>query len=155
MIKSWILSVLSVILTVFLCVVLLIHSREDAEYDCRASFVMSNYGLKMPVLATIRTHDHTGLIFYGGPVYRDEKLIGYLNRQVDFTIDDERGAVHMQSTEMHKFSKDTLPQNEAEKILPDFFVKPGSAIYLDTVHYKNGTFFIKDNFPMFWCKNFR
>lgn len=127
--------------------------REKNLIDCRANFIVYNYDLEASVVASVRTGKGHGVIFYDGPLFERGAIKGYLSRKVSFSFEKGNEMIHLRGNSITRFRKDDVMQAEAEQILPDFFVKPGSEIFFDIVRERNGYFFIKDNFPMFFCRN--
>lgn len=120
---------------------------------CEANFVISNYGLTMPVIASIRLERGAGVLFYDGPVYSGGNRIGILSREVRFNGQRKGSMVTMTGLKINKSTKDDLPQDKAEMILPDFYIKPGASLFYTLRYDENGYFFIRDGVLMFFCRD--
>lgn len=127
--------------------------RDKNLINCRANFIVSNYDLEASVVATVRTGKAHGVIFYDGPLFERGVIKGYLSRKVLFSYERENEMIHLRGNNITRFRKDDVIQADAERVLPDFFVKAGAEIFFDIARERNGYFFIKDNFPMFFCRN--
>ena len=128
-------------------------SHKSNNINCRAAFNISNYGLRASIVATIRTNDNHGVLYYDGPLFKDDTSIGYLSRRVYFTSTMNKESVFFKGNSLTKLKKDNVNQINAEKILPDFFVVNKSEIFLDLVKGSDGYFFIKDNVPILYCRD--
>lgn len=126
--------------------------ERNIKIKCQANLVMSNYGLTMPVIASLNLENNSGILFYDGPVYYAGNRIGMLSREVHFKAQYNNPLMIMTGTVINKSSKDNIPQDKAELILPDFYVKPGATIFYTISHDNGGYFFTKDNVPMFFCR---
>ncbi len=127
------------------------HEKKIAK--CRANFIISNYDLEASVVATVIIEKDHGVIFYDGPLLQHEVIKGYLSRKVSFSIETKNKITLLHNTSIIKFKKDDVEQLDAERILPDFFVKPKAEIFFDIVREQNGYFFIKDSLPIFYCRD--
>lgn len=129
--------------------------------ECRAiiEFNSYDYYYRARLIFNFRVQGNQGLVFYEGPVFKSNKFIGLINRQISFSVSKmpgsgaKRGTVHYIGHEMLIFKKDNVPQNIAEKILPDFFIVGDGAIFFDIDNMKFGAVFTKDNIPMFYCRH--
>ncbi|AKJ43238.1 Uncharacterised protein [Pragia fontium] len=127
--------------------------------ECRATTEFNKNGYRAPLIVNFRVDKDKGLIFYEGPVFLDNKLVGIVNRQIEFTVKRmpgatrEHGTVNYQSYNVTVFPKDNLSENIAEKILHNFFIKNNSSIYFDIFNMKDGAILINDNIPLFYCRH--
>ena len=150
--KIWTLYIATVMLCIFIMNAYLISGHTKDEFNCRASFTVSSYGFITSVVATIRSKNGSGVIFYDGPIYKGNNKFSYISRQVKFKIDHTNLSILLKGTSVRKNDTDKVSQDDAVKVLPDFFVKDNSSIYFDINEDTHGYFFIKDNVPMFFCR---
>lgn len=155
-VKIYIFSVVCIIL--FVCGWFFIKGwlqiKKNENIKCQASFVISNYNLTMPVIASLRFDNVNGMgvLFYDGPVYSSGKRIGILSREVKFRAEYKDSNLIMTGTYINEPPKDNIPQDKAELMLPDFYVKPQASIFYTLRYDRNGYFFIRDGVPMFFCR---
>lgn len=127
--------------------------------ECRATTEFNQNGYRSSLIVNFRVDKDKGLIFYEGPVFFDNQLVGIINRQIEFTVKRmpgstrEHGTVNYQSYNVTVFPKDNLSENIAEKILHKFFIINNNSIYFDVVNMKEGAIFINDNIPVFYCRH--
>lgn len=148
------LSVISIfVISIIVFYISIFPVKNPSNFNCRTSFVISNYGLKAFIVATIKSENNIGVVSYDGPVYRKDTKVGYFNRKVNFTINKESKFYRLTSSSIFSMETDHTSQEIAESILPDFFVLNNAKIYFDIVNESQGYIFIKDNVPMFYCRN--
>ncbi len=132
---------------------------ESHISECRATAEFNKNGYRAPLIVNFRVDKDKGVIFYEGPVFLDNKLVGILNRQIDFTVKRmpgatrEHGTVNYQSYNVTVFPKDNLSENIAEKILHEFFIVNNNSIYFNVFNMKDGAIFISNNIPIFYCRH--
>ena len=123
------------------------------DYECRAFFKLETPELTMPTVATFHVQGNKGAIWFNGPVYKNGIIVGSVSRRALFDFDDRCFCSKLQVTTMTRFSKDNLSQDLANTILPEFLAKSNSVVYFKIEEVENGTFFMKNNVPLFFCQN--
>lgn len=126
-------------------------AKERENYDCQAAFTLETSDLKMPVVAGISVKDSKGVIIFGGPMYRDNILIGSISRRVEFDYTEEYSCTAFKHCKTIKFEKDNVDESVAKEILPGFFTSSDTVSYFKIHKLKGGILFKKDNVPMFYC----
>ncbi|MEB5742659.1 hypothetical protein MXF09_23485 [Klebsiella aerogenes] len=105
----------------------------------------------MPVIGVLKLSGEKGKVYYDGPVYKGEKKIGILSKEIKFIASWDSYQLELTNVGVNTPRKSDITQEVAEKIMPDFFVLPKSRIVFKVTKEKNGFFFFKDNVPMFYC----
>lgn len=151
------------LLTLFSVVILIIASfiiyRSYAgstltkhNYECRAFFKLETPELSMPTVATFHVQDGKGALWFDGSVYKNNALVGSVNRRALFDFDERCFCSKLQVTTLTRFGQDNISPELAESILPDFLAKKDTVIYFKIQEVKDGIFFMKDNAPLFFCQ---
>lgn len=136
--------------------------KNDGEFStCRSVAIFNSHGYSTSVIFNFRINGDKGLIFYEGPVFKQDTTVGYINRQVEFTISraptiiKEQVSVHYEGNKVTKYYKDNIAQDIAEKLLPRFFIMNDRSIYFDIIKTQSGIILNRDNIPMFYCRQGR
>ncbi|EOZ7472396.1 hypothetical protein O8H71_004669 [Enterobacter hormaechei] len=122
-------------------------------YVCNAEFTIHNAGLSIPMVVSFQFNENTGVLFYDNPLYKGGKHLGMVNKKIEFLIQSNKDFVRLFSINADKMGKDSAPEDEVNRILPDFFYKKGAEIYFEVIYSKMGLLFIHDTVPMFYCQH--
>jgi len=125
----------------------------NQQMNCNINMVISNYDLTMPLIGQLFYSNGEGYISFDGPVYEGRQYEGMINRIVYFSGELDGDMFNLTGKKMITPEKNNLPQLKAERILPNFFVRPNSRISFNLRQEKGGLFFLKGNVPMFYCKD--
>ncbi|HID4133841.1 TPA: hypothetical protein ACXE8V_004250 [Pluralibacter gergoviae] len=151
-------AILLLITILFLSALLFLYKgwkiKGEIDYmDCKINMVTSNYGMTMPLVGEFRLTGNDGIIIFDGPVYTANQFKGQISRVVSFHGKIDNGVLSLKGTAMRRTQTDSLGQEQAEKMLPDFFVKSRSSISFRLLTAKGGYVFLKDSTPIFYCQN--
>ncbi len=127
------------------------------NYQCQAAFRLETPELSIPLIAGIRVKDNQGTVMLTGPVYEKEVYTASVNRRIEFEFESDDSVSLFKHVKITKFSKDNLSDHAeinqtVSNILPVFFNPVEDSAWFSIRTIKDGIFFIKDNFPIFYCQ---
>lgn len=143
-----------IMIVLFFCIAYKLYKTNYGNsIYCDMNFVVSNYGMTIPVIGTLSLSEGKGRIYLDGPVYQDGNKIGFLSKEVLFSSIRDKNTVIFTGVKIYTPNKNNISQNVAEKVLPDFFVRQNSRISFKIAKENDGYFFFKDGVPFFYCKD--
>jgi len=125
----------------------------NQKMNCTINMVISNHDLTMPFIGRLFYSNGRGYLSFDGPVYADHQYEGILSRIIYFSGEYKGDMLSIKGEKMLVPEKNSFPQLNAERILPNFFVRPNSTISFYLRQEKGGVFFLKENVPIFYCKD--
>lgn len=141
-----------------ICAIYIALSYQDKSslgrdyYSCNTEFTIHNAGLTIPMVVTFQFNRHAGVFSYDNPLFKGNEPVGMVNNKVEFLIQSNQNFVRLVSINADKMEKDSAPEDEVNRILPDFFYKTGAAIDFEVIYSKFGLLFVHDSVPMFFCQ---